>query len=645
MTNKGTYLFFLLYATFFITAYAGKDHIDVCGVGCPTCRPDGSCMSVCFGGFNQDDDCSTCSAGYINYPYCTALCGNFVIDAGEQCDGGEGCNDGCQCDTENGYSYQDGKCSKDTSTSELTMNIITGILFLICVLAVLCYAAYLTYAKKYRLLNEDATSNTSLTSGTTDSSSSEKKRSKTSKNTKSTNTPPSLDMITKSTQSSTSSISDSDTNTSSDTSSDNTDRSTKRRRRAIFRQRGDIYTKIPERAFFSSTPSFPLELSKTTLLFGGSFEKLKVRTPYTDTFNIVNMRNSPWNFSVKEIKTPKFEILVDPVDGTIAPGTQVNIIAQIKLKCSCRVNAQLVVNIQHQEKTYTSNIDIRADAQDSEYIDGDEFDLDNLTASDITVGQCYSLVWKQKPIFVKTFSKAQNPDIAMRTEIKFLQILNEQQLAAKYYGKVLSHKISCIVVEYYPLGTLDHFLDQQVISPKLKKKMAVELVAAISLLHSFHFVYRQLTPLSVLVSSVKLKEGPHVKLCGCSQVVKADAVQQIKKDAKEKFNYFMDPLVFNANTNADYPTDMFSLAHILLLLYFGEQTTEVFKVSPYELYQMQTTQNRLFTRTELTDKLPQKFAELVATMWDTDRAERPSANEMTKRIKEISFVTTTDTNN
>ncbi|BFU20895.1 protein kinase domain containing protein [Entamoeba histolytica HM-1:IMSS-B] len=630
-------LFFTLIFCFIFGVFGDKDHLDVCGVGCPTCRPDGSCMSQCFGGFNSEDGCSSCAKGYINYPYCTALCGNFVIDEGEECDGGEGCTEECTCDRSKNYEYSNSKCIKDTYTSELTMDIITAVLFAFCILCVLLYAAYLTYAKKYRLLREDATSNTSNISTHTSSSSSDEKGKKSGN----TGTPPSIDLLTKSDHSTTSSMTDTDTNTSTDTSSDNTDRSTKRRRRAIFRQRGDVYTKIPERRYFSSTPSFPLELSKNTLLFGGSFEKLKVRVPYTDEFSIVNMRNSPWNFSVKEIKNPKYEILLDPIEGTIAPGTQVNIIAQIKLKCSCRVNAELLVTIRHQEKMYTSNIDVRAEAQESEYIDGDEFDLENATPSEINIGQCYSLMWKQKQIFIKTFTKAENPDIQLRSEIKFLQILNEQQLASKYYGKAISHKLSCIVLEYYPLGTIDHFLDQQVISPKLKRKMLTEIVTAISMLHSFHFIYRQLNPSSILVASTKLSQGPHIKLCGCSQIIKADAQGAVKFDQKGKYNYFTDPIAFNSSMKADYPMDIFSLAHVFVMMYYGEQITDTFKVTPHELSQMQSTNDRIFDMNEIPNGMNHEFAQLVCDLWNSDRVERPSIAELAKKVKTIPLTQTT----
>ncbi|KAL7722675.1 Protein kinase domain containing protein [Entamoeba marina] len=612
----------LLFVTFFVfNVFAASDRISDCGVGCPTCSLDGTCLSDCFKGFNADDGCSTCADGYVNYPYCTALCGNYIVDDGEECDGGDDCTDSCLCDTDNFYEYDSSQnsCIRNRSIYEITMNSVSGAAFLFCIIVLFIYTIYLTYSKKHRLLREDATSNTSNWTTTTSDSSSEavhkRRGGRTGDKTTRTNTPPSIDLLTKSDRSTTSSMTDTDTGTSTDTSSDNTDRSTKRRHRAIFRQRGDVYTKIPERRYFSSTPSFPLELSKNTLLFGGSFEKLRVRVPYTDDFSIVNMRNSAWNFEIKEIKTPKYEILVDPIQGTIPPGSQVNIIAQIKLKCSCRVNTEIVVTIKHQEKLYTSNIDIRCDAQESEYIDGDEFDLDNATPSKTNI--------------------ADNVDLALRTEIKFLQVLNEQQLASKYYGKVVSHKLSCVVLEYYPLGTLDHFLEQQVITPKLKRKMMLNIVNAISLLHSFHFVYRQLNPSSILVASTKLSQPPQVKLCGCSKVAKADTTNTLKMESSDPYNYYFDPVVFTANVKTDYPMDMFSIALIFSLLYYGEPITEVFKVSAHEMTQLHSTDDRIFSKEELPPSMNEEFANLICDLWHRDRAERPSITELLKRTKTV----------
>ncbi|ELP84819.1 serine-threonine protein kinase, putative [Entamoeba invadens IP1] len=288
-------------------------------------------------------------------------------------------------------------------------------------------------------------------------------------------------------------------------------------------------------------------------------------------------------------------------------------------------------------RKYRHQFEIKTVAASSTHIDMDELHLREQPIAQGASGTVYVGKYKSITVAVKMFrwemltedeSKELKKDVIRECD---LMSKLRNPFIANYMGSVTYIPKISMVIQFFQLGSLGDYVRHEkpediVLPYKLKVKMMFDCARGMAFLHENRIMHLDLKPDNLLVNSLYADSSCVVKITdfGTSRITK----KKTEQDRGLGTPIYLAPEAFtDVYTNAG---DVFSFAVLSWELFYAKEPYKDCK-SIFEIKEFVISGKRLV----FDDTIPNCFKSLVEDCWRHKMEERPSFDDISKRIVTI----------
>lgn len=219
-------------------------------------------------------------------------------------------------------------------------------------------------------------------------------------------------------------------------------------------------------------------------------------------------------------------------------------------------------------------------------------------------------------------------EFSLRAEFKAIEKLPPHANIANYEEVHTFESFNGVfdyaIMQYYPLGNLDHFLSNNSLDVSKKEDLILAILEGISHLHNFHIVQRDLKPSNILIVDRKGKLIPKITDFGLSKQAgtEAEAARFTNSFAGGTLQYCSPEQIKGLPLKLN--TDLWSFGAIAFEIFMGYPLFQVEgRTSASAEWQNEVSKKILYDDySEKLDKLPKNWAAVVGACLERDMDRR-----------------------
>jgi len=246
-------------------------------------------------------------------------------------------------------------------------------------------------------------------------------------------------------------------------------------------------------------------------------------------------------------------------------------------------------------------------------------------------GTVYKVRWHGDVVAVKVLNEGPDDEVAQK-QAEFLRELHVMSsLRSPYLVQMLGacslKEPLLIVSEYLPNGDLRKFLKKEVVTLKMIRELAVQVLMGLNYIHRRNVMHRDLTPSNVLIGGERGVWWAKIADFGLARCVSPSTVTLDRGTVS-----YRAPEIFEQPNEPDQPkyttkVDMFSFGLLLYFMFYGENPLE--KQPPHivsrTIVQGQVMTALTFPKTKFYPG--QDVEALIGKCCTLNPADRPTAEE------------------
>lgn len=394
----------------------------------------------------------------------------------------------------------------------------------------------------------------------------------------------------------------------------------------------------PKETLFTEYNRFPLALSKTKLDFNLNLNQMRVGQTYVDTFvlsinqqsSYIDNNSSSVTFTMHPPLSPKFSVIYTPESGEVRKDKPVEV--KVLLTSHMTTEVEIITGIELTQLQLHTFITQHLVSEISPLIDFDEllFDFQNIVG-DGSYGTVFKGTYRGQEVAVKVLKVQEMPQEIFEEferEIDLMNKLRHKNIVQFIGASKVPNKLA-IVTEFIELGNVASLLTKGPIAYALKLKIALDAARAMSFLHSNGILHRDLKPENLLLNSMTMDmSGVTVKLAdfGTSRAVSEKIIAN-KYTTGIGTPIYMAPEILEGE-NYGLKADIFSFGVLLWVLFTQKAPYDFLKFS-WDVPEFVLSGKR----EKIPPECPTVYSELIESCWSPDPEERPTAAQLTKLLE------------
>eukprot|EP01119_Soliformovum_irregulare_P010617 TRINITY_DN2621_c0_g1_i1.p1 TRINITY_DN2621_c0_g1~~TRINITY_DN2621_c0_g1_i1.p1 ORF type:complete len:627 (-),score=144.88 TRINITY_DN2621_c0_g1_i1:32-1912(-) len=306
-----------------------------------------------------------------------------------------------------------------------------------------------------------------------------------------------------------------------------------------------------------------LHFSKSMLDFNLNGSQYPVGSFVSDHLMIRNESKKSYDFKIiLQTSSPKFDVKVSPMEGSIKKGSEKKIDVSLQFLCTTTIRtyrigvwlfsrSKSLLNLGRKSSPMPHNIDsksvyvlsFRGKSASSVRIDWDQLQVGQQIAEG-GFGIVYEGIYNTLPVAIKKLHVQNLTDedrAIFQREVEMQRSLVCQYVVTLMgYTSVPGQPVA-IVMELLPNGTLTALIERQTLSIRLKGKITLDLVRGLAYMHEQNYVHRDLKPDNVLVLTDNEDATQNVKISDF------DTARNVLKQSEEYQKLFVAEKPKNAD--------------------------------------------------------------------------------------------------
>ncbi|EKE41319.1 hypothetical protein ENUP19_0224G0040 [Entamoeba nuttalli] len=384
--------------------------------------------------------------------------------------------------------------------------------------------------------------------------------------------------------------------------------------------------------------------------------------PEKTTISLTNKRKETLKFTFHACETLRYDIMFKPVTGTVKSGQTVLITAIIIIKCTTvltekvpvtlsfpRLKDEVALKYQTEQVSQNSSSDeghrksklgikkfhvylnLNVESELSTRIDYNSLNILFPPIGRGTFGNVYKATWRNTDVAVKVMkTDSVYFDELKKNFTKELEIMEQTQYAyiVQFIGSAETENSLCLIMEYFPLGSIRKFYTEHEINDLLKIRMCDNIAQAMDYLHNKQIIHHDLKPDNVLVASSNPNE---VVVCKVSDFGTSQAYINTNSHIEKNIGtpMYMAPEVHKTGI-ASFKSDVFSYAICILEIWICES------VYPEDEFH-ESSDILNFVCSGNRPKIPDNcfYKSIIEECWKVNPDERPNFKQIYHKIQHV----------
>lgn len=232
--------------------------------------------------------------------------------------------------------------------------------------------------------------------------------------------------------------------------------------------------------------------------------------------------------------------------------------------------------------------------------------------------------WDNQAVAIKRFENSlgdEDEEIFAR-EVKMMSELHSPYVP-RFFGANNDNRKGCIVLEYFPLGSLYDYCLQHTLTDLQKLILAYDLTLGLNFLHRKNIVHANFKSQNILIFSESNKLSPKITGFGLSFCTTA-SVASLKKISSAWI--YAAPEIKTGRPDFTFAVDIYSFGTILWEIASGRSSFA--GLSEKELMSKLVRGER-----ESLETIPSFYAEIIRGCWQTDPLKRPNLQTISRQLE------------